>query len=132
MNDVELTIQFLEAFRDKDMWKEGFMEQEDSRVTRIHICENALKTIKALQEEIERLKKQQRWTSTMKELPKAFEAVLFGETMGISMGWYDDRNNCFPLVDSVLDEWTRKNTVDDAPLYWMPLPKLPKDCEIDE
>ena len=56
MKDVGMTIQLLEAFRDRDMWKEGFMTHEDKPKTRKNICGYALETIKEQQAEIERLK----------------------------------------------------------------------------
>lgn len=56
MASVSMTIQLLETFRDRNMWKEGFMTHEDSRETRKNICGYAIETIKAQQKEIERLK----------------------------------------------------------------------------
>lgn len=55
MANVEMTIQLLEAFRDRDMWKEGFMTHDDKPKTRKNICGYAIETIKAQQAEIERL-----------------------------------------------------------------------------
>lgn len=55
MADVGMTIQLLETFRDRNMWKEGFMTHEDNRETRKNICGYAIETIKEQQAEIERL-----------------------------------------------------------------------------
>lgn len=55
---VESMIETLETFRDRKMWKEGFMVWDDSRETRIGICNSAIDTIRELQAEVEQLKKE--------------------------------------------------------------------------
>ena len=86
MANIEMTIELLETFRDREMWKEGIMVWDDNRETRIGICNSAIDTIRELQREIEQMKAEKENAIKEIEERKAFNLKCDGQPEWLRKG----------------------------------------------
>lgn len=104
MANVGAIIVTLETFRDREMWKEGFMTWDDHRETRISICNNAIDTIRELQAEIKQLKAEKENAIKEIEERKAFNLKCDGQPEWLRKGIDVGLNTALDILKGKDDE----------------------------